>query len=69
MNRTEYEWDTNTRITLDPVWNLYRHVIERCGPIATMLERNDDIPPLDELLIELEQARKIARQVFEDLGI
>jgi hypothetical protein len=62
MRRAEYDWDADTSILDDPVWQLYREVIRLCGPVATMLERNDDIPPLSELLLELDQARQVAQQ-------
>lgn len=61
MHRSEYEWDANTSHFKDPVWQLYREVVRQLGPIATLLERNDDIPPLQELLLELEQARQVAK--------
>ncbi|NNC51937.1 MAG: DUF692 family protein, partial [Erythrobacter sp.] len=32
----------------------------RTGPVATMIERDDGIPPLGELLDELDRARSIA---------
>jgi uncharacterized protein (UPF0276 family) len=63
MRRAEYDWDADTTALDDPVWQLYREVIRICGPVATMLERNDDIPPLSELLLELDQARQVARQI------
>ncbi len=63
MNRSEYEWDADTGAMNDPVWQLYRETLAICGPVATMLERNDDIPPLEELLEELDQARMIAGNI------
>jgi uncharacterized protein (UPF0276 family) len=63
MNRSEYEWDADTGAMNDPVWQLYRGTLAICGPVATMLERNDDIPPLEELLEELDQARMIAGNI------
>jgi uncharacterized protein (UPF0276 family) len=63
MRRAEYDWDADISVMDDPVWLLYREVIQSCGPVATMLERNDDIPPLSEMLLELDQAREIARQI------
>ena len=44
----------------EPMWDLYREAIERFGPVATLLERDDDIPPLDELLAESRRAAAIA---------
>lgn len=42
------------------VWSLYAHVLPRITGAATMIERDDDIPPLAELLDELDIARSIA---------
>jgi uncharacterized protein len=52
--------DTHDRPVPPTVWELYAHVLPRLGPVATMIERDDDIPPLVELLDELEMARSIA---------
>ena len=57
MNKAEYEWDTGSTPIPDPTRDLYLQIIDRCGSMATMLERNDDIPPLAELLEELEQVK------------
>jgi hypothetical protein len=43
----------------DGVWALYAHAVARCGPVATMIERDADIPPLSELLAELALARRL----------
>ena len=52
--------DTHDAPVCADVWALYAQAIERFGPCATMIERDDSIPPLGELLAELEQARKAA---------
>jgi uncharacterized protein (UPF0276 family) len=52
--------DTHDRAVCDDVWSLYADACARFGPVATMIERDDDIPPLDDLLTELDQARTIA---------
>lgn len=52
--------DTHDSPIIDPVWELYAQAVRRFGPVSTMIERDDRIPPLDELLFELEQARAIA---------
>jgi uncharacterized protein (UPF0276 family) len=44
------------------VWALYAQVIAKLGPVATMIERDDDIPPLGELLQELSMARALGTQ-------
>lgn len=52
--------DTHDRAVCEDVWALYAKVIARTGPVATMIERDDAIPPLAELLHELDRARTIA---------
>lgn len=53
--------DTHDQPVPDPVWSLYAQVIARFGDVAVMIERDDDIPPLEDLLAELELARTLAR--------
>ncbi len=55
--------DTHDAAVADPVWALYRDALERYGPVATMIERDADIPPLAELTAELAIARRIADEV------
>lgn len=54
--------DTHDQPVPDPVWSLFAQVIHRFGDVAVMIERDDDIPPLEDLLAELEMARAFARQ-------
>jgi uncharacterized protein (UPF0276 family) len=51
--------DTHDQPVPPSVWDLYRHVLPRLGPVATMIERDDAIPPLADLLAELTVARRI----------
>ncbi len=55
--------DTHDRAIVDPVWRLYESARRRFGDVATMIERDAEIPPLSELLSELEHARAIAARV------
>jgi uncharacterized protein len=55
--------DTHDHPVPDPVWSLYEAACRRLGPVATSLERDDDIPPLHELLAELGVARARAEAV------
>ncbi|MDT8760936.1 DUF692 domain-containing protein [Sphingomonas psychrotolerans] len=57
---TELLIDTHDQPVPDPVWKLYAHILPRLGPVATMIERDDAIPPLHILLSELDTARRIA---------
>jgi len=55
--------DTHDEPVPDPVWTLYAAACRRFGPVATMIERDDNIPPLEDLLAELDHARTIAASV------
>ena len=54
--------DTHDHPVADPVWDLYAHALRRFGPVASMIERDDNIPPLPELIAELNIARRIAEK-------
>lgn len=58
-NEGHYIIDTHDAPIIEPVWDLYGKTIQRFGQISTMIERDDNIPPLAELLVELNQARSI----------
>lgn len=50
--------DTHRGPIIDEVWALYRHALSRAGRlIPTLIEWDTDIPPLDEVLDELDRAR------------
>lgn len=63
LNMGDYIIDTHDHDIVDPVWDLYRQTIEIHGFISTMIERDDDIPPLETLLKELDIARKIVSEM------
>jgi hypothetical protein len=52
--------DTHDSLVSAPVWALYARAIELFGPVATMVERDDNIGPLGELLAELDIARGLS---------
>jgi uncharacterized protein (UPF0276 family) len=54
--------DTHDHPVPEPVWALYAEAMRRFGPVATMVERDDRIPPLAELVQELDRARSIAAE-------
>jgi uncharacterized protein len=58
----DYIIDTHDAPVVDPVWALYADAVRRFGNVPAMIERDDDIPPLADLLIELDRARNIARE-------
>lgn len=43
----------------DPVWALYERTVARIGPRATLIERDNEIPPWSALRAEAEQAQMI----------
>jgi uncharacterized protein (UPF0276 family) len=55
--------DTHDDAVIEPVWQLYEAAVRRFGAVSTMIERDDNIPPLDALLAELETARRVAGRV------
>ena len=57
--------DTHDQAVSDPVWELYAAACKRFGATATLLERDDNIPPLQELIAELAQARAIQQQALD----
>ena len=56
--------DTHDAPIIDPVWQLYADALRRFGPVSTMIERDDHIPPLADLLAELDHARMIAGPIL-----
>ncbi|MFA6987146.1 MAG: DUF692 domain-containing protein [Arenimonas sp.] len=53
----DYVIDTHDHDVPPEVWSLYETTIRRFGPVSTMIERDDHIPPLAVLLAELDLAR------------
>lgn len=56
--------DTHDAPVVDPVWRLYADALRRFGPVPTMIERDDNIPPFAELVEELDKARLLARETL-----
>ena len=63
-----YLIDTHDHPVAEPVWSLYGLACELFGPVATMIERDDHIPPLDELIDELDHARALADRVARNIA-
>ena len=45
--------DTHGAAVTDPVWSLLEHAYARFGVLPTLLERDFNLPPVDELLAEI----------------
>ncbi|HEY0795494.1 MAG TPA: DUF692 domain-containing protein [Acidisarcina sp.] len=54
----KYILDTHDHPVLEPVWALYERAIDRCGPTATLLEWDDNIPTFDEVHAEAMKAQR-----------
>jgi len=65
----DYRIDTHDEPIIDPVWELYEIAVCRFGTVSTMIERDDHIPPLAELLAELDQAQRIANAVVTEAAV
>jgi hypothetical protein len=61
----DYVIDTHDADVCDAVWDLYASAIRRFGSVATMIERDDAIPPLADVLAELDRARALAARALE----
>jgi hypothetical protein len=64
----DYIIDTHDHPITEPVFELYRYTLVQLGWVPTMIERDDHIPPLAELLSELDQIRHIAGSVLQQQG-
>ncbi len=55
--------DTHDHAVCADVWDLYQTAVKLFGETPVMIERDDNIPPLTELIQELDHARGIASSV------
>jgi uncharacterized protein (UPF0276 family) len=62
-NRGNCIIDTHDQPIVAPVWDLYVEARRGFGDVATMIERDDHIPPLADLVAELDIARILAGTV------
>jgi uncharacterized protein (UPF0276 family) len=56
--------DTHDALVCDEVWDLYRTALRHFGPVSAIIERDDHIPPLAEMVAELEVARAVAAETL-----
>jgi uncharacterized protein (UPF0276 family) len=57
--------DTHIGPIIDPVWDLYRHTLARAGRmIPTLIEWDQEIPPVDGVLDEVDRARQHAARAL-----
>ena len=51
--------DTHGAPVIEPVWRLLDRAYQRLGPVPTVLERDFNFPPVEELLTEVNQIRQL----------
>lgn len=55
--------DTHDRPVADAVWELYDTAVQLIGPVSTLLEWDDNLPPFPEVHAEVLKARRFAETV------
>lgn len=55
--------DTHDRPVADAVWELYDTAVQLIGPVSTLLEWDDNLPPFPEVHAEVLKARRFAEAV------
>lgn len=48
--------DTHDAAVSEPVWRLFKRLVERIGPRPTLIERDDNLPAFDKLMAERARA-------------
>jgi uncharacterized protein (UPF0276 family) len=63
-DRGTYLLDTHSTPVPAPVWDLYRRAIARFGPISTLVEWDQDVPPWERLVAEAELAARVRKEAM-----
>ncbi len=58
--------DTHGSNIKDEVYRLYEHSIRHTGPVSTIVEWDNEIPPLDELLGENRKVRRTSKAALRE---
>jgi uncharacterized protein (UPF0276 family) len=61
--------DTHGEAICDPVWELLDQAYQHFGPVPTVLERDFNIPPLPELLKEIDHIKALQPRTTPQQGI
>lgn len=65
-NHGDYLIDTHDHPVPDAVWTLYAAAVRRFGRVTAMIERDANIPPIQELERELAEARALSERVLAE---
>jgi uncharacterized protein (UPF0276 family) len=58
--------DTHDHAVPDGVWDLYRSALARFGPISTLVEWDDKVPPLDAVIAESRKAEGLMDELLPE---
>lgn len=59
--------DAHATAVAEPAWELYRYAVRRFGPKPTLIEWDNDIPPLSELVDQATRADNIVTNIFPEV--
>lgn len=60
--------DAHDRAVADPVWTLYARAVARAGPVPTLIEWDNDVPPWRVLCAEAERAEEVMAAAARGAG-
>jgi hypothetical protein len=58
--------DAHDRHVAPDVWALYAHVLRAAGPLPTLIEWDNDVPPLETMMEEVVRAEEVLAAVRHD---
>ena len=64
-NNGDHIVDTHDHPIITEVWDLFAYTAERFGRVSAMIERDDNIPPFNELIEELKVLKRIATTAWD----
>jgi uncharacterized protein (UPF0276 family) len=63
-DKGRYLLDSHDHEVPAAVWDLYRETVRRVGPVSTLVEWDDHVPPLERLVEESRRAAAIEAEVL-----
>ncbi len=60
-----YYFDTHGAPVVEEVWKLYEEALELLGPVTTLIEWDEAVPPFERLAAEAGRAREIYQRINE----
>lgn len=63
-DRGWFLFDSHVGPVPDPVWALYGRLVERIGPVSTLIEWDEEIPEYEVVVAEARRAAKVAAEAL-----